>query len=103
LASLIVADVEEILDAPFGEPSVVYYGYGGKRGMSLLQSKDSTKGDRTSEKRLLASKRGNRKKENTQPTTKKRNLTKEKTLLEYLNAINDPHLLTCLGLVRLDG
>jgi hypothetical protein len=75
VASLIVADVEEILDTPFGHPSVVYYGYGGKRGISMLQCDGSTEGRRT----------------------------KAESLLDYLRSINNPKLLTCMGLVRIDG
>jgi hypothetical protein len=74
-ASLIVDEVEEILATPFAQPSVVYYGYGGKRGISLLQSNKSTEGRRT----------------------------RAESLLDYLKSIDNPHLLTCLGLVRMNG
>lgn len=75
LASLVIADVEEIVDGePFGKPNDVYFGSGGRRGLTLLD-------------------------DNKQHACRG-NINKAKALVKYLENDAPDFILTSMGLFR---
>jgi hypothetical protein len=73
LSGIIIADVEEVVDGPFGEQEQVYLGSGGLRGLQLLASETADGGG---------------------------NIHKAERIRKYLNQDAPPHVLSALGLER---
>jgi hypothetical protein len=75
LSGIIIADVEEVVDGPFGEQEQLYLGSGGVRGLQLLASEPADGGG---------------------------NIQKAERIRKYLNQDAPPHILSALGLERVD-